>query len=314
MDPELRRVFVEMPPLESPTLDPQKTRRMMAEGAWRAGGRPAPREDIRRRDVIAPGREGGTGVPVRVYEPSPRHGVLPGVLYIHGGGFIVGALDDFDAMCERLVGAIDAVVVSVDYRLAPEHRFPAAAEDCYAALLWFFASAVELEVDATRIAVVGPSAGGGLTAAVALMARDRGEVKPAFQMPLCACLDDRHITQSSFEVTDRRCWNREFSLQAWEAYLGPQTGEVSPYAAPARAEDLSGLPPTYMMIGDLELMRDENIEYASRLVKAGVPTEFHLVPGAFHGFETLVPTAAVSRDAVELQDRALRRVLHRATA
>src|SRR5262249_983223 len=125
------------------------------------------------------------------------------------------------------------------------------------------------------------------------------------------CLDDRHITQSSHEVTDPRCWNRAISLDAWQAYLGPESAEVSQYAAPARAEDLSRLPPAYLMVGALDLMRDENVEYASRLVKAGVPTELHLVPGAFHGFEAIVPMAAVSRDAVELQDRALRRALHR---
>src|SRR5262249_42027937 len=152
------------------------TRRMMAEGVWLEGGRPPPSETVRRRDVTIPGPERDSSVPVRIYERNPRAGVLPGILYIHGGGFIVGALDDFDPMCERLVEAIDAVVVSVDYRLAPEHAFPAAPEDCYSALTWLFASADELGVDDSRIAVVGPSAGGGLTAAVALMARDRGEV------------------------------------------------------------------------------------------------------------------------------------------
>jgi acetyl esterase/lipase len=302
MDPELGVVWEQQPELESPTVDPAASRRRIAE--YLGSRRPPPREDIRRRDVAV------GDVPVRVYEPDPRTGTLPAILYIHGGGFIVGALDDFDQMCERLVDAVDAVVASVDYRLAPEHTFPAATDDCYAALRWLFASAGELDVDDTRIAVVGPSAGGGLTAGVALMARDRGEVQLALQMPLCACLDDRHETQSSHEVVDRRGWCREFSLAAWEAYLGPQTGEVSPYAAPARADDLAGLPPTYMMVGELDLMRDENIEYASRLVKAGVPTEFHLVPGAFHGFEAMVPGAAVTRAAVELQERALRRALH----
>jgi acetyl esterase/lipase len=248
---------------------------------------------------------------VRVYEPRDRSALLPGILYIHGGGFVCGAPDEFDGFCDHLVEAVEAIVVSVDYRLAPEHPFPAGPEDAYAALKWLFASSTEFGVDTSRIAIVGSSAGGGIAAGTALIARDRGEVQPAFLMPLYATLDDRHTTQSSHEITDPRTWNRRDSLRAWKAYLGQSNdGSVSCYAAPARANDLSRLPPTFMMVGELDLLRDENLEYASRLVRASVPTEFHLYPGAYHAFEVLAPTARISREAIDARDRALRRALH----
>ena len=214
-------------------------------------------------------------------------------------------------MVTRLVEDVGCVVVSVDYRLAPEHAFPAATDDCYAALLWLATHAQELGVKRERLAIAGQSAGGGICAAVGLMARDRGEVSLSFQMPLYACLDDRHITSSSQETTDARTWNRAVSSKAWEAYLGTKReGDISPYAAPIRATNLAGLPPTYMMIGTLDLMRDENIEYANRLMQAGVPTELHVYPGAFHGFDLLVPNASVSKRAVEDYISALKRALN----
>jgi acetyl esterase/lipase len=309
MDPELLPAFAALPENDPSITDPERTRRMMAEGRFVEGGWPARDPNVARRDATAPGTASDPGVPLRVYEPDGREGVLPAILYIHGGGFIAGALDDFDRECERLALAVDAVVVSVDYRLSPEHTFPAATDDCHAALRWLLGSADELAVDPSRVAAVGPSAGGGLVAALALIARDR-ELELAFQMPLCACLDDRVVTPSTQDATDRRTVTREFLVRMWEVYLGPGAGEVSPYAAPARAEDLVGLPPTYMMVGGLDPFRDENIEYAARLAQAGVPTEFHLYPGAFHGFDTMVRSASVSREAVASQERALRRALH----
>ena len=313
MDPELRAVFVHMP-----QLLPDDTgdivgylRNSGAElKALRAGQPVNDRVTVEDRSV--PGLAGAPDVPVRIYMPRNRTDILPGLLYIHGGGFIMGDIEADDPHCSRIAEDIGCVVVSVGYRLAPEYPFPAGLEDCYAALLWMASSAGELGIDTARMAVAGGSAGGGLAAAVALMARDRKEVKLVFQQLLCACLDDRHLTPSSHAFTDGRTWNRQASLGVWKAYLGgAPADEVSPYAAPARMKNLSGLPPAYIMVGELELLRDENIEYAMRLMQAGVPTELHVYPGAFHGFEKFVPTAAISVRATKEYDEALRRALNR---
>ncbi|BCL80935.1 esterase [Ktedonobacteria bacterium brp13] len=221
-------------------------------------------------------------VPVRIYTPMSRTGLLPALLWTHGGGFFAGnsAMDD-PLLC-RFVEEVECIVVSVEYRLAPEHPFPAGIDDCYAALTWLATNAQELGVNRDRLAIAGNSAGGGTSAAVALMARDRGEVNLCFQMPLYACLDDRHITSSSHEITDARTWSREISLQSWAAYLGTDSkDDVSPYAAPNRASNLAGLPPTYMMVGDHDLLRDENIAYANRLMQAGCQLNSMSIQGLF---------------------------------
>ncbi|GED71901.1 esterase [Brevibacillus reuszeri] len=255
--------------------------------------------------------DGEYQIPVRVYKPRVSNETLPGILYIHGGGYIVGSVKTFDATCQEIAADLASVVVSVDYRLAPEHPYPIPVEDCYSALLWFAANAEEMGVDPARIAVVGASAGGGLTAAVSLLARDRNGPVIAFQMPLYPMIDDRHITISSNEITDNRVWNTKFNRQGWEMYLGEQAGtEISPYAAPARATDFSRLPSTYTCIGDLDPFRDETIEFVRKLTEAHVPVEFHLYPGCFHGFELIVPNASISRQARQAYYEALKRALH----
>jgi acetyl esterase/lipase len=313
MDPELHAGFVQIKPFfSSMPSDPVAARKLMKEmltafREWPKNERVA----VENRSI--PGPSGASDVPIRIYAPTARTGALPGLLYIHGGGFTLGDLDSEDASCQHIVGEVGCVVVSVDYRLAPEHPFPAAPEDCYAALQWMVAHAEQLGIDPSRIGVRGGSAGGGLCASVALMARDRKEVKLIFQMPLYGCLDDRHITPSSHQMdAEDMIWGRPTSLLGWRGYLGEDhQGKVSAYAAPARAEDLSGLPPAYMMIGELDLMRDENIAYAMRLLQAGVPTELHVYPGAFHGFEGIVPHAALSVRAVNEYTEALKRGLSR---
>lgn len=210
------------------------------------------------------GAAGNPDVRVKIYEPKVKEGVLPGVLYIHGGGYIFGTADMMDPALQQLVLEVDCVIVSVDYRLAPEHPFPAPLEDCYAALCWFAENAEALGVDSSRIAVTGPSAGGGLTAAVSLLARDRQGPSILFQMPLYPMIDDRSMTKSSNEITDGRVWNKDKNQLGWNMYLGG-VGEASPYAAPARATDLSGLPPTYTCVGDLDPFRDETIDYRTAL-------------------------------------------------
>ncbi|MCH1625816.1 alpha/beta hydrolase [Fredinandcohnia sp. SECRCQ15] len=262
---------------------------------------PQPRDEtITISDQLIPGPEGAEEVRVRIYEPIEKKGILPGLLWIHGGGYVMGTPDSDDALCQRFVSEAECIVVSVDYRLAPEHPYPVPLEDCYAALTWFADHAYELGVDVSRIGVAGASAGGGLTAALTLLARDRKGPHIVFQMPLYPMIDHRNITPSSIEITDHRVWNRDYNIKAWELYLGAkQKGEVSPYASPALAADLSGLPPTYTCIGTLDPFRDETINYVARLSQAGVTTEFHLYPGCYHGFELGIPDAEVSQRALK---------------
>jgi acetyl esterase/lipase len=259
---------------------------------------PAPvNDEVTVTERYVPGPDCAPEVRVLVYEPKVKTGdARPGVLYIHGGGYILGTPEMMDPGCRKISAEIDCVVVSVDYRLAPEHPFPDPLEDCYAALKWFSENAPTLGVDPANIAVVGASAGGGLTAGLCLLARDRKGPPIVFQAPLCPMIDDRNITPSSYEITDPRTWSREKNLFGWEAYLGPAyQGQVSAYAAPAREEDLKGLPPLYTYVGELDLFRDETIDYCARLLRAGVPAELHVYPGCFHAFEMFTQVCEVSR-------------------
>lgn len=252
---------------------------------------------------------------VKIYEKKDRgNEILPGVFWIHGGGYVLGHPDVDDGICEKFVLDANCVVVSVDYRLAPEHPYPAAIEDCYAGLKWMAENADALKIDASRIGIAGPSAGGGLTAALALLARDRGGPQIRFQMPLYPMIDDRNDTFSSHEITTdsfQRVWNRELNIVAWKMYLGDTDPEKVPqYAAPARAKDLSGLPPAYTCVGQLDPFRDETIDYVKSLAQAGVPVEFHLYPGCFHGFDAYSSDAEISRQARDEYVNAMARALH----
>lgn len=263
-------------------------------------------------DVYVPNGDGTGQLRLRIYEPAHAEGTLPGIYWIHGGGFLFGVPEQNEAQSIRFVKDVGAVVVAVDYRLAPEHPYPAPLEDCYAGLKWFFTHAEELGVDADRIAVAGASAGGNLCAAVTLLARDRGEFTPAFQMPLYPMLDDRMETPSSTEPTDPRVWNPDANRYGWHAYIGDIAGTdaVTEYMAPARAEDLSGLPPAYSMIGTLEPFRDEVIDYMQRLAQAGVPVELHIYPRTFHAFEAVARGTAYSRLVEDEYVRVLKKALH----
>ncbi|PFE11947.1 alpha/beta hydrolase [Bacillus cereus] len=251
---------------------------------------------------------------VKIYEPIENNlDKLPAMLWIHGGGYVMGHPDMDDVLCERFVQNAKCVVVSVDYRLAPEHPYPAAIEDCYAGLVWMTNEADSLGIDVNRVAIAGASGGGGLTAALALMARDKGGPSIIFQMPLYPMLDNRNITPSSYEITeDHATWNRANNLTAWSMYLGKEkdSNELSPYAVPSRAENLAGLPPTYTCVGQLDLFRDETIEYVTRLAQAGVDVEFHLYPGCFHCFDVFVPESVVSQRASQNYFDAMARALH----
>ncbi|HET6859401.1 MAG TPA: alpha/beta hydrolase [Streptomyces sp.] len=256
-------------------------------------------------DAVLPGPYGP--IPVRVHRPR-SDAVLPVVAYFHGGGWAVGSIDSFDSVARRLAAASGAAVVSVGYRLAPEHPFPAPVEDCYAALTWMGARTAELGIDPARIGVAGSSAGGGLAAAVALMARDRGGPQLCVQYLNIPELDDRLDTPSMLAYDDTPIWNRPNALFSWTSYLGAEPGgaDVSAYAAPARADDLSGLPRALVVTCQFDPLRDEGLTYAQRLMQAGVNTELHHYPGTFHG-SVVMDGTRVSRQMLADEVAALRR-------
>jgi acetyl esterase len=306
LDPELAS-FVSMLPVLN-FAEVASARAMLAQGVGdRETADPSPSEPFVVSDRRIPGPPGAPEVPVRIYRPR-GDGTRPALVYFHGGAFVLGQVELFDALCGAYAANADIVVVSVDYRLAPEHPFPAGVEDCYAALEWTAANATDLAVNPDSVAVGGLSAGGALAAAVALMARDRDGPTIAFQLLVNAVLDDRLETVSVQEFTDTPLWNSRDVAVMWDLYLGPERRHVSPYAAPARAADLSGLPPAYVLTSQFDPLRDEGIAYALRMLQAGVPVELHNVVGAFHGFDVF-PTA-ISRAAAAEQHAALRRALH----
>ncbi len=275
-----------------------------------ASGNPCPDGEIHIYEESIRTPNSSHFIRLRIYEPTTKDGVLPGIFFIHGGAMVLGTPADSDATCCEILKELPSIIISVDYRLAPETPYPGPVEDCYDGLVWVMEHARKLGVDPHRIAVVGQSAGGGLTAAISLMARDRKGPKIAFQMPLYPMLDDRQQTQSSVEIKDRRVWNSIDNNAAWAMYLADtDPSNVPVYAAPARESDYSNLPPTYTFIGDLDPFRDETIEYVYNLTKAGVPTEFHLYPGCFHGFELEVPDAQISKIAKKNYINALKNAL-----
>ncbi len=262
-------------------------------------------------DRMVPGAAGDPDVPVRIYRPAQAATArVPGILMIHGGGFVIGSVEAEHAGAALSAMGTGAVVVSVDYRLAPEHPFPAGLHDCYAALSYLHAEADALGVDPGRVALTGASAGGGLAAATALLARDHGGPPVCFQMLQIPELDDRLQTASMQTFVDSPMWNRPLAVQSWQAYLGPLygTADVPAYAAPARAEDLSELPPAYISTAENDPLRDEGITYAQRLLQAGVSVELHQFPGTFHG-SALVTSAAVSKRAQRESALVLRQAL-----
>lgn len=262
---------------------------------------------------LVPGRDGAPDVPVLVYDPPSDNRARAAVLHMHGGGMITGSAAMSKASWSPLALALDVVVVSVDYRLAPDTRFPGPQEDCYAALAWLDANAAALGVDPARIAVAGESAGGGLAAAVALMARDRGEIPLIAQILTYPMLD--HRTGGPRDVwqnpnTGEFVWTRSRNVFGWEALRGDYAVDDARagWFSPARAADLSGLPPTWIGTGSLDLFYDENLDYARRLTGAGVPVELVSYAGAIHAFQLAAESQLAqraSRDFVEAVARLL---------
>jgi acetyl esterase/lipase len=246
-------------------------------------------------DVQLPPRATGPALRVRVYRPAGHGGPLPAMLWMHGGGFLFGA-PEFDEPANLATAReLGILIAAVDYRLAPCHPFPAPLEDCYAALNWLHGNAANLNVDPGRIAIGGSSAGGGLAAGLALMARDRG-LPVVFQLLLYPMLDDRTVLRTDLRDDDLRLWDTASNRYGWSAYLGAAPGGegVSPYAAPARCADLAGLPPAWLGVGTYDLFHDEDLAYARRLNEAGVPCEVQVVERAYHGFDAVSPKAPVS--------------------
>lgn len=305
--PELLEAYTKQSPLNLTTDGPGKLRRMFAGPV---GSDQLPKDDaVQVYDVMVPGKNTGETIRLRIYKPINSANNAPGIYWIHGGGFLFGTPEQDEAQSLRWAREVGAVVVAVDYRLAPEHPYPAPLDDCYAGLTWFSREAESLGVDPKRIAVAGASAGGNLAAAVALMARDLDGPHLAFQMPLYPMIDDRFMTPASREDFGDRVWNNTDNLYAWKAYLGDRAGtdQVIAYMAPARAADLSGLPPAYSSVGTLDPFRDDTIGYVARLAQAGVSVEFHLYPGAYHGFEVLAPDSVYGRQAQDEYVRVLKR-------
>ncbi|GLV55106.1 esterase [Dictyobacter sp. S3.2.2.5] len=262
---------------------------------------------------VIPGPAGAPDVRVLLYRPISAQGPLPVLLWIHGGGYIMGSANAEDPLVTSMVSVAGCAAVSVDYRLAPETPYPGPVEDCYAALKWLSTHADELGIDSQRIAVGGSSAGGGLAAALALLARDRGEVSLLFQLLMAPMIDDRTCTQEEpHPYTGEFIWTREANRFGWTSLLGQEPGgpDVSPYAAAARAEHLEGLPATFINVGSIDLFVDEDVEYARRLMRAGVPVELHVYPGAYHGFR-MVASAQVTETSTRDQLTALKRAFDR---
>ncbi len=233
-------------------------------------------------------------ISVRVHRPASSPGPLPALLWIHGGGYVIGSAAQDDAVCRRFADGLGMVVAAVEYRLAPEHRFPVPLHDCHDALVWL---AGQPTVDPTRVAVGGASAGGGLAAALGVLARQRGEVPLAFQLLAYPMLDDRTAARTDIDESNFRLWNNGANRFGWQSYTGhrPGSDEVGGLAAPSRLDDLAGLPPAWIGVGTLDLFHDEDLAYARRLREAGVECELDVVEGAFHGFDLVRAKAGVSR-------------------
>jgi acetyl esterase/lipase len=248
-----------------------------------------------------PAIDEGPPVRARIYRPIRGAGDarLPGVLFLHGGGYAIGNPEEFGDVYRMLIETRECVIVAPDYRKSLDAPYPAAVNDCYAALLFMKENAAELGIREDQLIVIGQSAGGGLTASISLMARDRGDVNIAFQLPLYPMIDDRMITESARD-NNAPVWSSRHNRLGWDLYLGELSGDDVPtYAAPARETDLSNLPPTATFVGSLDPFRDETVNYVESLRAAGVPAAFREFKGCFHGFDLVAPKSRVAREAGE---------------
>ncbi|MBI5295187.1 MAG: alpha/beta hydrolase [Chloroflexi bacterium] len=268
-------------------------------------------EDLLVHNIFIPSRVDKTKLRLRIYQPKTAAPPLPGLVWLHGGGYVMGKPEMDDSICIQYAREAGLVVVSVDYRCAPAHPFPTPLEDAYSALAWMHSHAEQLGLDAERIAIGGESGGGGLAATLAQLALDRREIQPVFQLLIYPMLDDRTALRTDLAEDWTMLWSQASNRFGWESYLTQPCGaaEVPPYSVPARRTDLSGLPPAWIGVGTLDLFHEEDVAYAHRLTACGVPCELRVVPGAFHGFDVTAPQAQVVQEFRRSQIAALRRSL-----
>ncbi|MEV6278760.1 alpha/beta hydrolase [Nocardia sp. NPDC051832] len=310
LKPEARAIVdaanASFPKLGTEVLDAAEARRMLAARPA-AAIEPIPVRKVEER--LVPGPEGAPPVRVRIYHPAGATGELPAVVFYHGGGFTICSLDSHDQLCRAMANGVGAIVVSVDYRQAPEHRFPAAAEDAYAVLCWVAELKASLGGDPTRIAVAGDSSGGNLAAVTTLMSRDRNGPAIACQLLIYPMLDPACDTASYHDNAHGYFVTADHLRWYWQQYLGPDAATANPYVAPPQATDLSGLPPAHIVTAEYDPLRDEGEAYGARLRAAGVDTEILRYDGEFHGFFSMADHLPDAKEAAAAAYSALRRAL-----
>ncbi|MBO9576045.1 MAG: alpha/beta hydrolase [Sphingobium sp.] len=300
VDPQLAAMLDLFAPLDMDLARIGETRAMFSSMNPPVEAYARPGVAIETRKI--PGPAGAPDVPVILYRPNGAQGPLPVLLHIHGGGYLFGTAAGSGPSNVRTADELQCLVASVDYRLAPETRAPGALEDCYAVLAWLNKEAQALGIDPASIAVGGESAGGGLSAALAQLARDRGDYALCFQLLIYPMLDDRTAARELENPhVGHFVWTPEYNALGWACYTGQRPGapDVPPYAVPARAADLSGLPPAYITVGALDLFLEEDMAYAARLMAAGVPVELHVLPGTYHAFEMVMDADLAIRSEAE---------------
>lgn len=305
INPELRPVA-----RKAPKVTYNRTNLWFINALMRVVPLPKADRDIRIENILIPSPDARRKIRLRIYRRQSVTAPAPVLLWMHGGGYVMGKPEQNDVGCAEYVRESGITVVSVAYRYAPKYPFPAGLEDCYSALKWVAVHVQQLGVDEKRIAVGGASAGGGLAAALAQLAHDQREVGPVFQLLLYPMLDDRTALRPDLDDGSNVTWNQESNRYGWESYLGRKCGEqdLPEYAVPARRRDLSGLPPAWIGVGTVDLFHDEAVAYAQRLRECGVKCELQIVPGAFHGFDVFDPQPQVVQDFRRSQISALRRI------
>ena len=293
LDPEIAEALKARPtlgPINAENLEQVRENRLLLLGEVELS------DEVERRDYSVPGADGDPDVVVRVHRPKNQSGPLPCIYWIHGGGYVIGTYEMEDLRFDRWCQTLNCIGVAVEYRLAPETSYPGPLEDCYAGLKWAVEQAETLGIDPSRIGIGGASAGGGLAAGLALLVRDRGELPNQFQVLIYPMIDDRiESVSSQWEVP---IWPPSSNHFGWASYLGDLAGnEPPPYAAAARAKDLAGLPPAFILVGSLDGFHDEDVAHAQRLNHAGVHTELHVYPGAPHGFDGFMPSSRLGKAA-----------------
>jgi len=274
---------------------------------------PAPKapEDISIKNIKIDRRDGNSTIRLRVHQPvKPAH-PTPVLIWMHGGGYIIGKPELEDGLCNHFVRELGINIVSVDYRLAPKHPFPAGLEDCYSALMWAKQNSESFGFDATRIAIGGTSAGGGLAASLAQLAYDRKEVTPIFQLLTYPMLDDRTALHRDIDDSNSPTWSQKSNRFGWASYLGKNYGmdEMPAYSVPARHEDLTGSPPAWIGVGTLDVFYEEDMMYAQRLKEAGIECDLNIIEGAFHGFDVFDQQLSIVQGFRNSQIAALKKYL-----